>query len=114
MTVSKQAQDLIMQIQGGSQQLQIVGMQKQQLAMQQRELNAASEEVAKLGLKAEVFKAVFRLLVKTSKHDADKELKEQKDEITLKLKMLEKEETRLQQRLEETQEKIKKMLPKSK
>lgn len=110
MELSKQTQQLLGQMQGQQQQMQIVGLQKQQLEMQERELDAAMAEV--VSSKSDVYKAIGPLMVKKTKTDLEKELKEQKDEIIIKKNMLEKQEKKLNELLEANRDKIKSMLPK--
>ncbi|MAH42410.1 prefoldin subunit beta [archaeon] len=109
MELSKQAQDLLGQMQGQQQQMQIVAMQKQQLDLQERELDAALDEVKKS--KSDVYKAIGPMMVKSTKSDITKELKEQKDDIDMKKKMLVKQEKKIEEMLETGKSKIKSLMP---
>ena len=79
---------------------------KQQLA----ETNNALEQVKGLTTKSVIYQASGPLLFKTSKPKATKTLKEQKENLELRVKSLEKQETQLRKQYDTLQETLRGML----
>ena len=98
-------EEVLGQLQMQNQQLQNVLLQKQTLLMQSKEIEKALEEIEKEDTQ-EIYRSVGPILVKTEKAKVKKELVEQKEEIDLKVKSLEKQETKLKSLLKEGQEKF--------
>ena len=94
----------LIQVQSQNQQLQQILMQKQAMMVQQREIEHALEELEKS--KDDVFKSIGPVLVKSTKEDVTKDLSELKEEIDLRVKGLDKQEKKLKDLLEESQEKL--------
>jgi prefoldin beta subunit len=105
-----QVQNMLAQLQQLQQQLQVVVTQKVQLENSLKETENAIQEVEKAGEDATIFKTVGTILVKTSKEDILKELKEKKDTFEIRIKALERQEERLKERLQEMQKKIQSLL----
>ncbi len=105
-----QVQNMIAQLQQLQQQLQMVVTQKVQLENSLKETENAIQEVEKVGDDTPIFKTVGTILVKTSKEDILKELKEKKDTFEIRIKALERQEEKLKERLQDLQKKIKSLL----
>ncbi len=105
-----QVQNMIAQLQQTQQQLQMVITQKVQLENSLKELENAIQEVEKIDEGTPIFKTVGTILVKTSKDEVLKELKEKKETFEIRIKTLERQESKLKERLQELQKKIKSML----
>lgn len=98
-------EDALNELQLHNQQLQTVMMQKQSLMIQDKEMEKALEEIEKSGGE-EIFKSIGPILVKTSKEAIKKDLEEGREEAELKVNALEKQETRIKQRIKSLQERF--------
>ena len=105
--IQKDAQQLLGQAQLYQQQMQGIMGQKEVLNMQLTEIDKALEALEETKEK-EVFKISGPVLIKTGKVEVKKELNEKKTAISLRIKSLEKGETRLKSQLEELREKLSK------
>ncbi len=105
-----QVQNMLAQLQQVQQQLQMVVTQKVQLENSLKETENAIQEVEKVGDDTPIFKTVGTVLVKTSKEQILKELKEKKDTFEIRIKALERQEEKLRERLQDLQKKIRTML----
>ncbi|MBI4018286.1 MAG: prefoldin subunit beta [Candidatus Aenigmarchaeota archaeon] len=98
-------EEILGHLQMQNQQLQNVLMQKQALILQDKEIEKALEEINKEDTQ-EIYRSIGPVLVRSEKEKVRKELEEQKEEIELKIKTLEKQESRLKSLLKEGQEKF--------
>jgi len=98
--VSEQLQQLVAQFQAYQQQLQMVSAQKEALNMQLLEAGKALEELAKPA-KDDIYKVIGPVLVKVRREDARADLGSKKELILLRIKTLEKSESKLKERLTE-------------
>ncbi len=105
--VPKDAQQLLGQAQLYQQQLQGLMNQKELMNMQLIEIDKALEALETTKEK-DVFKISGPILIKTGKLEVKKELKEKKDAISLRIKSLEKGETRLKSQMEELRARLSK------
>jgi prefoldin beta subunit len=103
--LSPEAQQVLMELQTFQQQMQTVLMQKESLSIQNMEIEKALEELGK-SEHDDVYKAVGPILIKSTKKDLTKELNEKKETIDLRIKSLQKQETRLKDKLKESQERF--------
>jgi len=103
-----QVQQLLLQLQTFQQQMQAVALQKENMNLQKIEMEKALEELEKSD--DEVFKAVGPILVKTTKADMIKELKEKNETIDLRLSSLNKQEEKIKEKINENQEKLQSFL----
>jgi prefoldin beta subunit len=92
------------------QNLQAIMMQKQQLDIENVETERALEELKKAGAEDVVYKAVGSVMVKAKKDDVIKELEEKKELSSTRVKVLEKQETRVKENLKEVETKINEMI----
>ena len=113
--LSSEAQQYLMQLQMVQTQLQNIAMQKDSISMQNFEMEKALDELKKINEKDDVFKAVGPILIKSNKADMLKELKEKKELGEIRMKNLNKQEEKLQEKIREGQNKLQEMLmPKAK
>lgn len=106
MQLSPATQQLLMQMQTFQEQYQSIMIQKEAMKAQTIELDRALEELAKTKDGEEVYKAVGPILVKSTKTELVKEMKEKNEMIDVRLKSLDKQEEKLKEKLKEIQEKI--------
>ena len=103
--LSPEAQQILMELQTFQQQMQTVLMQKESLNIQNMEIGKALEELGKTE-NDDVYKAVGPILIKSTKKELNKELNEKKETIDIRLKSLQKQETRIKEKLKESQERF--------
>lgn len=92
------------------QNLQAIMMQKQQMEVESVETDRALEELKKVGADDAVYKAAGSVMVKSKKDDVIKELEEKKELSATRVKVLEKQETRVKENLKEVEAKINEMI----
>lgn len=109
MDVPKNLQDKLAQFQAVQNQLQVLGSQKQQLVMQNMEVDNALEEVGKAS-DGKIYKAAGSLLIETNKADSDKYLKETKETVDARVKIMEKQEKKLTDKYTELKGELESML----
>jgi prefoldin beta subunit len=85
-------------------QLQMIVLQKHQLQLQLNEINLADEELKKA--KSDVYRSIGAVMIKSSVEEAQKELKERKELIEIRLNAASKQEEKLRATLLEFQKKI--------
>jgi prefoldin beta subunit len=86
-------------------QLEILLIQKNQLTLQISESKNALEELGHA--KGEVYRSIGSLILKTTKEDAEKHLKERLELMEIKQKAVSKEEEKLRKVLIDLQDKLK-------
>lgn len=99
----EQKKDL-MEYQALQQQLQVVGMQKQQLAVAFAENESAMKAVE--SSKASVYKAAGSVLVERTKDEALAELKEEKEKLDLRQQVFDKQEKQARDKFAELTKKL--------
>jgi prefoldin beta subunit len=107
--LSPEAQQILMELQAYQQQMQTVLMQKESLGIQQSENEKALEELAKT-THDDVYKTVGPILIKSTKKDLITELKEKQETIDIRLKSMQKQETRIRDKLKEAQDRLEEIL----
>jgi len=110
MKLPAEAQEGFMQMQMFQQQMQQIGMQREQMKYQKIEAEKALEEMSGLDDSAEVFKAVGPILIKSKKSDLEKELKEKMETADVRLKKLDSEEEKIKEDLQKVQTKLQEIL----
>lgn len=98
-------QQLLEQAQAYQQQIQGVVSQKEALNLQMMEVKKALEEIGK-SEETELYKLSGPVLIKAKKADVEKELKERQESIELRVKTLEKSESRIKEKIEELRKKL--------
>lgn len=109
--MAEELEELLQQIQLQNHQLQMLMAQKQNLVIQNKEIEKALEEVRKAD-NEDVYKSVGPILVRSKKDDLVKDLEEGMEEAELKIKALETQEKRLKEKIKSFQEKFQEMMPK--
>lgn len=100
MNIPKQVQDKINQFQGLQNQLQAVVVQKQQMILQNADIENAMKALEKVE-KQKVYEAVGPLFMETDKKTSEKKLSDDKEVISTRIQMLEKQEKKLTEKLKE-------------
>jgi prefoldin beta subunit len=99
------------QFQSYQQQLQAILIQKENLKLQMLELERALEDL-KASKGKEAYKITGPIMIKKTKTELKKELKQRKENFDLRVKTLEKAEERITKKLKEMEPKLRKMLEK--
>lgn len=99
-------QHLLMQLQAYQQQTQALAMQMQQFEIQSMELDAALEELVSESAPDEVFKSAGPILVKRKKDEVEKELKDDREIVKVRIDALKKQENRLREKMKELSAKL--------
>lgn len=100
---SQHAQENIARLQMLEQNMQTVSMQKQQFQAQLLEIESALKE---LGTSNTVYKIVGNIMVSTEKIDVEKDLKQKKELIDLRMKNLEKQEKQFKEKTQQLQQEV--------
>jgi len=108
MDIDKETQEQIRELQSLEQNLQSLLMQKQAFQMELSETENALSEISKTS--SEVYKMIGQIMIKSDREKIDKELKQKKDIINLRLKSIDKQEQELEKRGEELKEVVMKKL----
>jgi len=103
-------QEQLMKMQQSQQNLQSIMAQKQQLAINQTESDKAIEELNKAGDDDLVYKHAGSILIKSNKKVLIAELEENKELSNTRSTVLEKQEARIKQSLQEQEAKINEMM----
>lgn len=105
--MSKQLQDQMNRLQQLRIQLQMVMQQRQQVDLRLKETEEALEELDKADAKTPVYKSIGAILIKTKgKSEITKELKANKESLSLRKTTLDKQEGRTKEKLNELQSKV--------
>ena len=98
MAVDQELQEKVKEMRTIEQNLQNVLLQKQAFQLEVNETKNAEEELKKTT--GEVFRVLGQIMIKSNKTELEKEIKEKKQLIDMRLKALEKQETTLTATLE--------------
>ncbi|MBW3012197.1 prefoldin subunit beta [Candidatus Woesearchaeota archaeon] len=101
--MSNHAQENIAMLQNIEQSLQAIVLQKQTFQSQLIEVESAIKE---LEGKDSAYKIVGNIMVMTKKDDIMKELEEKKEKISLRIKSLESQESKLKEKSESMQKEV--------
>jgi len=104
--LTDQQKEMIAQFQTYQQQLQSILIQKESLRLQTMEIDKAVEEL-NATKQDRAYKITGSVMVSKPVADLKKELEENKEAISLRIKSLEKTEERINTRLKELQENLK-------
>lgn len=114
MEVSPQLQNQLAQYQQLQQQIQVILNQKFQLETQINEINNTLEELRNTPEENTIYKSIGSLLVKATDREAlKKNLEEQKETISIRVKTLERQESHLRDRFQTLQEQLSQALKSS-
>jgi prefoldin beta subunit len=101
-----QVQERLLRLQQLQQTLQSVLGQKQQVELEQMEINQALEELQKLTDEAVIYKATGSLLVKSARVKVMADLNERKELLSTRVTVLGKQEERLRAQVKDVQSKL--------
>jgi len=104
MDIDKETETQIQELQVLEQTLQNVLMQKQALELELSEIENSLQEIKKAG--DEVYKIVGQIMIKSSKQDTEKDLKEKQELIALRVKSIDTQEKTLSKKSEELRKKV--------
>jgi len=108
MAMDKETQEKIQQLQMFEQNLQNILVQKQAFQFELSEAENALKEVEKT--KDDIFKMTGQIMIKASKNEVEKDLKQKKDLLSLRVKALEKQESQFKEELEKLKEEVMKKI----
>lgn len=101
-----QVQERLLRLQQLQQTLQSVLGQKQQVELEQMEINQALEELQKLTDEAVIYKATGSLLIKSDRTKVMADLSERKELLSTRVTVLGKQEERLRVQVKDVQTKL--------
>jgi prefoldin beta subunit len=101
-----QVQERLLRLQQLQQTLQSIMSQKQQVEMEQSEIDQTITELTKTANEAVIYKAVGSLLIKAEKPKITEELVERKELLTTRTTVLARQEERIRSQLKEVQTKL--------
>ena len=103
-------QEQLMKMQQTQQNLQSVMAQKQQLVMEMAESDKALDELKKVADDDTVYKHAGSILIKSNKTDLIAELEEKKELANTRSTVLDKQEARIKESMQEQEAKINEMM----
>ena len=101
-----QVQERLLRLQQLQQTLQSVLGQKQQVELEQMEINQALEELQKLTDEAVIYKATGSLLIKSDRAKVMADLNDRKELLSTRVTVLGKQEERLRAQVKDVQTKL--------
>ena len=107
--MDKELQEKIAKLQALEQSMQQYVMKRQQFAQKLMEVSSALKEIENA---PEMYKIVGNIMVKTDKETLSKELSERKEMADLRIKTLEKQESKVSEKVEELKTEVMKELKK--
>ena len=102
--INEKTQDKIQEIQILEQNLQNLLLQKQAFQIELNETENALSEISKS--KDDVFKLISNIMIKADKEQTQKELKQKKELLSLRLNSIEKQESQLSEQVENLRKEI--------
>jgi len=106
--LDEKTQQQIQEIQILEQNLHNLLLQKQAFQIELNETENALSEISKS--KDDVFKLISNIMIKTDKEKLEKELKQKKELLALRLSSIEKQETQLSEQVEKLRKEIMKKI----
>jgi len=107
--IPQQLQHQLGQYQQIRQQYQEIALQRRRLETQLSEAKSATEELEKLQSGEIVYKSVGNLMIRVDKEEAKKELAERIETLDLRIKVHQRQETKIVNRMKEMESKIRSM-----
>ncbi len=107
--IPKEVQDKLAQFQGLQSQLQMISLQKQQFMLQSAEIDNALAELEKTS-EGKIYEAVGPLFIETNKEGSNKKLNDSKETVGARIKILEKQEQKINARLDELKTELQELL----
>lgn len=105
-TLPPQLQEQLLRLQQFQQTLQVIVSQRQQLEVENSEIDRALGELEKMPEDGVVYRSIGSLLVKSEKKKLIEELKERKELATTRINVLTKQQSRAEERVKEIQQVI--------
>jgi len=102
--INQETQEKIQQLQIFEQNLQNLLLQKQAFQFELSETENALKEITKT--KEDVYKMLGQVMIKSSKSDVEKELKQKKDILNLRIKSIEKQESQFKEEVEKIRKEV--------
>jgi len=99
-----QLQEQLLHLQQFQQTLQVIISQRQQLELENSEIDKALGELEKLPDENQVYKSIGSILMKSDKKKLIEELREKKELTTTRISVLSKQQSRTEERLKELQQ----------
>ncbi|HDG64164.1 MAG: prefoldin subunit beta [Thermococcus sp.] len=99
--IPPQVQALLGQLESYQQQIQLVIQQKQRVQVELNDAKKALEEIEKTEEGIPIYKTVGTLIVKSTKSKALEEVKEKVETLEVRLKALERQEQKLNEKIKE-------------
>ncbi len=112
MKITKELQEQIKELNLIEQQVQNLSLQRQTFQMELNETESALDEVKNSN--NGIYKIIGQVMIKTTKEEISKELKEKKEILALRIKSIENQEKFLREKLEKTKKSIEEKLEKKK
>ncbi|EHR79661.1 prefoldin subunit beta [Thermococcus litoralis DSM 5473] len=104
--IPPQVQALLGQLENYQQQLQLVIQQKQRIQVELNDAKKALEEIEKVEEDTPIYKTVGTLIIKATKAKALEELKEKVETLEVRLRALERQEQKLNEKIKELTQQI--------
>lgn len=108
MNIDKETQEKIQELQSYEQTIQSLLAQKQAFQMELSETENALTEIS--GSKDDVYKIVGNIMIRADKDSIEKELKQKKELLALRLKSIERQEEQISKQAEELREEVMKKI----
>ncbi|ALV63098.1 Prefoldin beta subunit [Thermococcus sp. 2319x1] len=105
-SIPPQVQALLGQLENYQQQLQLVIQQKQRIQVELNDAKKALEEIEKVEDETPIYKTVGTLIVRATKAKALEELKEKVETLEVRLRALERQEQKLNEKIKELTQQI--------
>jgi len=105
-----QLQEQLLRLQQLQQTFQTVTAQRQQLELENSEVDQALAELAKMDDKNIIYKSVGSLLVKSERQNVMDELSERKELLTTRILVLAKQRSRMEERMKSLQKTVQERL----
>lgn len=104
--IPPQVQALLGQLENYQQQLQLVIQQKQRVQVELNDAKKALEEIEKVEEDTPIYKTVGTLIIRATKAKALEELKEKVETLEVRLRALERQEQKLNEKIKELTQQI--------
>lgn len=101
--ISKETQQKISQLQLIEQNVQNILMQKQQLQLQLSEIESALKEIENV---KKAYKIIGNIMIESEKNDIQEDLKKKEGMVVLRIKNLEKQEEKINEKAKKLQEEV--------
>jgi prefoldin beta subunit len=105
-----QLQEQLLRLQQLQQTLQAVISQRQQLELENSEIDQALDELVKMDDKSLIYKSIGSLLVKAEKQKVMDELSERKELLNTRILVLSKQRSRMEERMKSLQKTVQERL----